>query len=304
MNTYLVTGGAGFIGSHLADSLIAAGHRVLVLDNLSTGKKENLTQEAELIVGDITDIKLVNEIISKVDGCFHLAAIASVEKSNEDWLGTHAANLTGTINIFNAARNAKNNAPIPVVYTSSAAIYGDNDQLPLAETAMPKPLSAYAADKLSCEFHGRVAQHVHAIPNIGLRLFNVYGPRQDPASPYSGVISIFFDRIRDNQAITIFGDGNQSRDFIYVLDVVNAFRSAMEFQQMRSQVFNVCTGEGTTVNMLADTISKVLGNNCEKQMMRARIGDVYNSLGDPRTLIETLGCNAKYSLEEGLKSMV
>lgn len=301
MKTYLVTGGAGFIGSHLADSLIAAGHRVLVLDNLSTGKKEHLAQGAELIVGDIVDTKLVNEIMSKVDGCFHLAAIASVEKSNEDWLGTHAANLTGTINIFDAARNARN--PVPVVYTSSAAIYGDNDQLPLAETAMPKPLSAYAADKLSCEFHGRVAHHVHGIPNIGLRLFNVFGPRQDPASPYSGVISIFFDRIRDNKAITIFGDGNQSRDFIYVLDVVNAFRSAMEFQQMRSQVFNVCTGESTTVNMLADTISKVLGNNCEKEMKPARIGDVYNSLGDPRMLIETLGCNAKYSLEEGLKSM-
>src|SRR6185437_16521969 len=195
MALYLVTGGAGFIGSHLTDALLKRGDQVRVLDNLSTGKWENLDSKATLIVGDIADAGTVARAMDGVDGCFHLAAVASVELGNRDWLGTHRANLTGAITIFDAARRARPDRTVPVVYASSAAVYGDNPNLPLAETAQTRPMSAYGADKLGCELHGRVAAHVHGVRTVGCRFFNVYGPRQDPGSPYSGVISIFFNRI-------------------------------------------------------------------------------------------------------------
>ncbi|HYZ25110.1 MAG TPA: NAD-dependent epimerase/dehydratase family protein, partial [Rhodopila sp.] len=185
MSTYLVTGGAGFIGSHLCDALGARGDVVRVLDDLSTGKRENLRPEVELIVGDIADPLTAADAVAGIDGCFHLAAIASVEKGVTDWLGTHHANLTGTISIFDAIR--RTGRGIPVVYASSAAVYGDAATVPIAETEPCRPLSAYGADKYGSELHARVASHVHGIPTVGLRFFNVYGPRQDPASPYSGV---------------------------------------------------------------------------------------------------------------------
>src|ERR1700760_1292517 len=157
MALYLVTGGAGFIGSHLVDALLARGDRVRVLDDLSTGKRENLDSRAVLTVGDVADAEAVAKAMDGVDGCFHLAAIASVELGNRDWLGTHRTNLTGAITVFDAARRAQPGRTVPVVYASSAAIYGDNPDLPLAETAAPRPMSAYGADKLGCELHGRGA---------------------------------------------------------------------------------------------------------------------------------------------------
>jgi UDP-glucose 4-epimerase len=247
MPLYLVTGGAGFIGSHLVDALLARGDRVRVLDDLSTGKRENLDPRAALMVGDVADAALVASAMDDVDGCFHLAAVASVERGNRDWLGTHRTNLTGAITIFDAARRAKSTGPIPVVYASSAAVYGDTPDLPLAETAATRPLSAYGADKLGCELHGRVAHRVHGVRAIGCRFFNVYGPRQDPGSPYSGVISIFFDRIGRGQGVTIFGDGGQTRDFIYVADVVAALMAAMRRHDAQASAFNVCTGRTTSV---------------------------------------------------------
>ncbi len=227
MALYLVTGGAGFIGSHLVDALLARGDVVRVLDDLSTGKRENLDPRAMLTVGDVADAAVVAGAMQGVDGCFHLAAVASVELGNRDWLGTHRTNLTGAITIFDAARRARPDRTVPVVYASSAAVYGDTPDLPLAESAATRPLSAYGADKLGCELHGRVAATVHGVRNAGCRFFNVYGPRQDPGSPYSGVISIFFNRIGRGQGITIFGDGGQTRDFIYVADVVEALLTTM-----------------------------------------------------------------------------
>ena len=187
MNKYLVTGGAGFIGSHLVDALHAAGHSAFVLDDLSTGKRENLPEAATLVEGSVTDAPLVREIMGKVDGCFHLAAIASVERCNNDWIETHQVNMTGAVTVFDAAVHHK----VPVVYASTAAVYGAATDFPIVETARMQPLSAYGADKRCIELHAQVGWHVHGIPSAGLRFFNVYGPRQNPYSPYSGVISIF-----------------------------------------------------------------------------------------------------------------
>src|ERR1700733_8992720 len=236
MSTYLATGGAGFIGSHLCEALVARGDTVRVLDDLSTGHRRNLPPTATLIVGDVADPATVAQAVDQVDGCFHLAAIASVERGVTDWLGTHRANLTGTVTVFDAIRRQGNK--IPVVYASSAAVYGDAVTVPIAEAEPCVPLSAYGADKYACEMHARVASHVHAIPTTGLRFFNVYGPRQDPRSPYSGVISIFCERVIRGAPIDVFGDGSQTRDFVYVADVVAALLSAMERSLPGAPVFN------------------------------------------------------------------
>jgi UDP-glucose 4-epimerase len=308
MALYLVTGGAGFIGSHLVEALLARGDRVRVLDDLSTGKRENLGPAAELIVGDVADAACVAGAMQGVDGCFHLAAVASVELGNRDWLGTHRTNLTGAITIFDAARRAQPDRTVPVVYASSAAVYGDTPDLPLAETAATQPLSAYGADKLGCELHARVATHVHGVRTAGCRFFNVYGPRQDPGSPYSGVISIFFDRIGKGQGITIFGDGGQTRDFIYVVDVVTALLKAMAHESggqesPGARVYNVCTGKTTTLLELAAAIGRVFGQAPAIAFGDARAGDIRESLGNPAMARDILGFSANLSIEEGLGLM-
>ena len=309
MPHYLITGGAGFIGSHLADALLARGDQVRVLDDLSTGKRENLDPRAALLVGDVADAAKVAEAMAGVDGCFHLAAVASVELGNRDWLGTHRANLTGAITVFDAARRAGLNTgkgpeqTVPVVYASSAAVYGDSAELPLAETVPPRPLSAYGADKLGCELHGRVAWRVHGVRATGCRFFNVYGPRQDPGSPYSGVISIFFNRISRGQGITIFGDGGQTRDFIYVADVVRALLACMARQDAEPAVFNICTGRTTSLLELAATIGKVCGREPDMAFGDVRIGDIRASLGNPGLAREALGFDARTLLEGGLRKM-
>lgn len=297
MPTYLVTGGCGFIGSHLADALLAEGHAVRILDDLSSGKRANKPDAAELIVGDVADAAVVEAAMRGVDGCFHLAAIASVERGNQDWLGTHRVNLTGTITVMDAARRA---GPVPVVYASSAAVYGDNPALPLNEDATPLPLSAYGADKLGCELHARVAGLVHAVPTTGLRFFNVYGPRQDPASPYSGVISIFCDRLRAGRGVTVFGDGEQTRDFVFVADVVRALLAAMRAVSRQARVFNVCTGRATSVTDLARATAEVLGVGPAIGFGPARPGDIRASLGDPSAAREGLGFAAETMLRDGL----
>lgn len=298
MSRFLVTGGCGFIGSHLADSLVAEGHRVRILDNLSTGRRANAPAAAELVVGDITDAGTVGSCIEGMDGVFHLAAIASVDQSRRDWLGCHAVNLTGAITIFDAARRCA--APPRIVYTSSAAVYGDSAAVPLSEVEPARPINAYGADKLGCELHGRVATLLHGVPTMGLRLFNVFGPRQDPASPYSGVISIFTDRLRRGEAITIFGDGRQIRDFVAVADVVEFFLAGMAATQIAGETFNVCTGQGTTIVKLAETLGSVLGVAPVLRFEPPRPGDIRTSIGDPARAGRALGATARLSLREGL----
>jgi UDP-glucose 4-epimerase len=304
MANWLVTGGCGFIGSHLVDALVARGDRVRIIDDLSTGKREQAIAGTELIVGCITDDKAVAHAMRGVDGCFHLAAIASVERGRTEWLGTHRANLTGTITVFDAAREARDGRPIPVVYASSAAVYGDNPDVPLSEDMSTAPLSAYGADKLGCELHGRVAWHIHRVPNIGLRFFNVYGPRQDPRSPYSGVISIFVDRLRAGRGIDIHGDGSQVRDFVFVKDVVRHLLAAMQKAGADNRVFNVCTGKSTSILALAQTIGRVLQREPSISRQPPRQGDIKMSLGNPANATRFLGVTADVPLEQGLQATV
>jgi UDP-glucose 4-epimerase len=298
MATYLVTGGAGFIGSHLCDALLAAGHRVRVLDDLSTGKCSNLDARVELVVGDVGDVSAVAAAADGVEGIVHLAAIASVQRSTEDWAGTHRTNLTGTIHVFDAARK---NGSIPVVYASSAAVYGNNPKLPLAEDSATKPLSAYGADKLGCELHAHVAGLVHGVPSAGFRFFNVFGPRQDPASPYSGVISIFAARVQKGQACTIQGDGGQARDFVYVADVVAALRKGLEAASVSAPVFNVGTGAATSVLDLALLLQRLARSNADPAFAPPRAGDIRLSLSDC-TRLRALGWSPQTRLEAGLEA--
>jgi UDP-glucose 4-epimerase len=298
--SWLVTGGCGFIGSHLVDALVARGDRVRVLDDLSTGRIENLSDKALLIRGDVVDRSLVCEGMNGVDGCFHLAAVASVERGNRDWIGTHRSNLTGTIVVFDAARNGMR--AIPVVYASSAAVYGGAAMPRLSETMPPQPCSAYGADKLGCELHARVARIVHGVPTVGLRFFNVFGPRQDPSSPYSGVISIFCHHLRTRRGITIHGDGGQTRDFVYVGDVVRALLLAMERMPSEAPVLNVCSGRGTSILELAIRIAAQCGVPVDVTHQPARPGDIRASVGDPTLAEHRIGFLARTSLDDGLHS--
>jgi UDP-glucose 4-epimerase len=302
MTTYLVTGGAGFIGSHLCDALIARGDTVRVLDDLSTGRRANLPAAASLIEGDVADPAIVARAMEGVDGCFHLAAIASVEKGVTDWLGTHRTNITGTITVFDAIR--RHRMPIPVVYASSAAVYGDGAAIPIAETEPCRPLSAYGADKYACELHARVASQVHGIPTMGLRLFNVYGPRQDPKSPYSGVISIFCRHITAGLPITIFGDGRQTRDFVYVGDVVRALLAGMALRPADSPVFNVCTGVSTSVDALGRLIADLARKQLNVQTRPFRAGEIRHSLGVPALADSVLGLAGRVPLSVGLANVL
>ena len=300
MAIYLITGGCGFIGSHLADAVIARGDQVRILDDLSTGKRDNPLSGCELIVGDVTDAKTVAKAMAGVEGCWHMAAVASVARSNEAWVETHRVNLTGTIQVLDAARRFGRGGPVPVVYASSASVFGDNVQIPLAETDPARPLSAYGADKLASELHARVGTLVHGVPTVGFRFFNVYGTRQDPKSPYSGVITIFVDRIRSGDPILIQGDGQQTRDFVFVGDVVRFLLVGMERRREQPELFNVCTGRQTAIVDLAESLFRVCGRRVPLRYMPARVGDVRFSEGDPSRGIADLGLAAQTGLDEGL----
>jgi UDP-glucose 4-epimerase len=300
MATYLVTGGCGFIGSHLVDHLLDDGHSVRILDDLSTGRREHVPATAELIIGSICDRPLVARVMERVDGCFHLAAVASVARSVEDWPATHAVNLTGTINVFDAAQRHSGKS-IPVVYASSAAVYGDSQALPLSESGPTKPISPYGADKLACELHARAGGIAHQLPSFGVRFFNIYGPRQDPTSPYSGVISILTNRALAGLPITIHGDGLQSRDFVYVSDAVYGLRSALAAASPEAPVANICTGTPSTVLDLANKIRALTSPDVRIEHGPVRIGDIRRSVGDPTAAHQRLNWRAAVSLADGLQ---
>ncbi len=299
---HLVTGGAGFIGSHLCDALLAAGHRVRVLDDFSTGRRDNLDRRCEVMRGDVADPAAVRAALDGAAGCFHLAAIASVQRCNEDWAGTHRVNQGGTVCVLDAARSA---GRIPVVYASSAAVYGDLGDRVASEDLCPAPLTAYGADKLGSELHASVAWLVHGVPTLGLRFFNVYGPRQDPASPYSGVISIFARRIAEGLPIAIHGDGGQTRDFVHVSDVVAHLLASMRHAtaQGGTAVANVCTGRAVSIRGLADLLAASLGRDARLTMGPPRAGDIRRSLGDPARATTLLGVRARMALQDGLGTL-
>lgn len=300
MARFLVTGGCGFIGSHLCAALVAEGASVRVLDDLSTGSRENLAPGAELIEADVADAAAVRAAMEGVDGCFHLAAIASVERGVRDWPGTHRANLTGTIAVFDAARPRR----IPVVYASSAAVYGDCAALPLTEEAPTRPLSAYGADKLGCELHARAGGATHGLPTLGLRFFNVFGPRQDPRSPYSGVISIFCDRLARGDGVAIHGDGLQTRDFVHVGDVVAALLAGLGRATPEAPVLNVCSGRATSVLELAGIIAEACGVPARIEHMPPRSGEIRHSRGEPARMRAMLGLGEARSLREGIADVM
>ena len=299
MAVLLVTGGAGFIGSHLVDRLLSLGYRVRVLDDLSTGTRTNVDSRCELVVGDVTDPAIVRRAFTDVAGCFHLAAIASVARSNEDWIGTHRANATGTVTVFDAARAA---GAVPVVYASSAAVYGAQGQGMITETVPLAPRTAYGADKLASELHARVAFEVHGVPTLGFRFFNVYGPRQDPSSPYSGVISLFAARLAAGQTLRIHGDGGQTRDFVFVADVVERLLRGMDLlrREPQAEVLNVCTGRATSIHDLAVVLTSLAGCPAEFEFGPTRPGDIRASLGDPSAARRKLGEMDMIGLREGL----
>lgn len=305
MARYLVTGGAGFIGSHLCDALLAAGHGVRVLDDLSTGRRSNLDERCELVLGDVADAATVRGALAGMDGCFHLAAIASVARGNEDWLGTHRVNLGGTLAVLDAAARSSvaGAGRVPVVYASSAAVYGALDGV-ASEASLVCPLSAYGADKLGSEQHARAGFVVHGVPSVGFRFFNVYGPRQDPSSPYSGVISIFAAALMAGRGVTVHGDGMQSRDFIYVRDVVAFLMAGMArvARESGALVLNACTGRETTIRGLAETLGELLQRRPMIAAGPARAGDVRRSVGAPERAREALGVVARTRLDEGLEA--
>ena len=300
MARFLVTGGAGFIGSHLVHALVAEGHAVRVLDDLSNGHRDNLPQQVELTEADVTDPAAVECALEGVDGCFHLAAIASVARSHREWLRTHQVNLTGTINVFDRARPSRRRRGVPVVYASTAAIYGNCGSFPVDEESSAAPLSAYGADKHACELHARVAGAIHGVPTVGLRFFNLYGPRQDPLSAYSGVISIFAGRLLRGEPVEIFGDGEHARDFTYISDAVSALRRAMRAATTSAFVFNVCTGEATSVRELAQIMAALCGTDLVVHRRPPRSGDIRVSIGNPRRAAEQLGFIAQTTLTDGL----
>lgn len=301
MATWLITGGCGFVGSHLADALVARGDRVRILDDLSSGKRELPPASCELIEGDVAGEGVVRRAMEGVDGVWHLAAIASVVRSNEEWVASHRVNLTGTVQVLEAARHAgPGGRAIPVVYASSAAVYGELGPIPAVEGAPTRPLTAYGADKLGSELHARVGARVHGVPSTGLRFFNIYGPRQDPDSPYSGVISIFVRQIVRNAPITLYGDGGQTRDFLFVGDAVRFLLRGMERASTGAEVYNVCSGRGIAILDLAETLFSVCGRRVEMRHAPERAGEIRNSVGDPGRAAEALGLRVATGLEAGL----
>ncbi|MGE3919518.1 MAG: NAD-dependent epimerase/dehydratase family protein [Gammaproteobacteria bacterium] len=302
MKKILVTGGCGFIGSHLTDELIKLGNHVTVLDNLSTGLLDNLNPKAKFIEGDIRDQSLVLKTMKEIDACFHLAAIVSVDLANKEPLLTHDVNLTGTLNLYTVASLQPKKPPI--IYASSSAVYGEVSSLPVTEDARTQPISLYGATKLASELYGRVSTLVHRVPTIGLRFFNVYGPRQNPNSVYSGVISIFADKISKNLPICIYGDGEQTRDFIYVADVVQFCIRALDRIQLAPQVFNVCTNNPTSINSLASRIENILKISVKRNHKEKRPGDIVHSYGSPEKANQILAYSAKHGIDDGLKLLL
>jgi nucleoside-diphosphate-sugar epimerase len=300
MRSVLVTGGAGFIGSHLAQTLAARGSRVTVLDNLASGHLENLEEvksDITFVEGDIRDKELLEKVMRNCDVVFHQAAVVSVTKTVEDPLGSSSVNDLGTLGVLEAARQ---NDVRRVVLASSSAVYGDDPQLPKLEAMAPNPLSPYAVQKLTNEFYANLYFRLYGLDTVCLRYFNVFGPRQDPSSPYSGVISIFMQRAAEGKAPVIFGNGEQTRDFVFVRDVVQANILAATGDSAAGEVFNVGTGKAVSVKSLWSLISRMAGNEIEPTYAPARAGDIMHSLAGTTKGHERLQFQASISLDEGL----
>lgn len=295
----VITGGAGFIGSHLAEELAGRGYHTIVLDDLSTGKMENIEKllrnsNVEFISGSITTLPLLQEVFKGVQYVFHQAALSSVPRSIEDPNASHEANITGTLDVL---LTAKDNGVKKVIYASSSSVYGDTPTLPKREDMMPCPLSPYAVTKLAGEYYCQTFQEVYQLPTVYLRYFNIYGPRQDPNSQYAAVIPQFIKRINEGNSPIIFGDGEQTRDFTFVKDAVQANILAAESDACG--LFNIGRGESITINRLAELITELVGNGVRPIHQEPRPGDIRHSLADI-SKAKAFGYEPKYGLEAGL----
>ena len=301
---YLITGGLGFIGSHLVEALVKKGERVRIVDNLSTGKRENIAgfdKNVEVIIADIRDKEAMEAACADVDYLCHLAAMVSVFDSVKRPMENHDINITGTLNMFMAA---KNNGVGRVVLASSCSIYGDDPILPKTENMTPAPASPYALAKLFGEQYGALFSGLYGLSVVNLRFFNVYGPRQDPDSAYSGVISRFTDKLKKGEQPQIFGNGEQSRDFIYVLDVVKAILLFMHKKGLENgETINVGTGKGNSLLTLLATMGRIIGVSPEPQFFPPRQGDVMHSYADINKA-KKLDFVPDYDLEKGLYNLM
>ena len=302
MSKAVVTGGAGFIGSHLAGELAERGWQVIIIDDLSTGKKENiehlLGSGIQFYKGSITDLSLLQRLFAGAEYVFHQAALPSVPRSIENPPPSHEVNATGTLNVLLAARD---NGVKKVVYASSSSAYGDTPTLPKREDMPPKPLSPYAVSKLTGEYYCQVFTGLYGLQTACLRYFNVYGPRQDPNSQYAAVIPRFISRVAGDEPPVIFGDGEQTRDFTFVKDVAAANLLAAESHV--SGIFNIGSGRRVSINELAHLIIRLMGKDMAPRHEAARAGDVMHSLADISRAAE-FGYQPKYSLEAGLKQII
>src|SRR5215813_7320204 len=301
----VITGGAGFIGSHLASALMSNGARVRILDDLSTGHRENLEEiggDFDFIEGSVADEKLLSKTLEGAELIFHEAAIPSVPRSVEEPRQTHVASVDGTFSLLLAARD---HGVKRLVYAASSSAYGDQPKLPKTEHMPPDPLSPYAVAKLVGEYYCQVFTRVYGLETVSLRYFNVFGPRQDPGSQYSGVVSRFISALLGNEQPVIFGDGEQSRDFTYIDNVVGANLSAANAKEADGKVINVANGERVTLNQLFSELKELTGKqDVNIEYADARVGDVRHSLADITRARKILGYESKVDLREGLKRTI
>lgn len=304
MAKFLVTGGAGFIGSHIVDALLGRGDQVVVYDNLSTGNRDNLPcDESRLIFveGCITDAGRLAEALAGVDYVYHQAALASVPLSVERPLDTNHHCVTGTLNVLNEARKANVKR---VIYAASSSAYGDQPFLAKRESDLPAPLSPYAVAKLAGEYYCQAFYHTYGLETVGLRYFNVFGPRQDPDSPYSAVIPIFLTLLLSGKSPVVYGDGQQSRDFTYVKNIVNANLAAATAKNVAGRVINVANGKSTSLLVLLRLLNEQLGTNIQPQHDPPRAGDVRDSMADNTLATQLLDYQVEVDFEDGLRKSI
>lgn len=304
MSSYLVTGGAGFIGSNIVEELIKRGHEVRAFDNLITGKQENIEpflDKIEFLEGDIRDYETCKRAVSGVDFVLHQAALPSVPRSIEDPILANDINVNGTLNLLLASNEAKAKR---FVFASSSSVYGDDPSLPKKEDVTGNPLSPYALTKLVGEKYCQVFSVIYGLPTVSLRYFNIFGPRQDPASQYAAVISSFISKMLAGKTPTIFGDGEQSRDFTFVTNVVEANILATEVENISGEAFNVGCGEKTTVNTLAARINEILNTNIESEYDKPRPGDIKHSFADITKAKERLKFEPLVDFRGGLEKTI
>jgi UDP-N-acetylglucosamine/UDP-N-acetyl-alpha-D-glucosaminouronate 4-epimerase len=300
MSSYLITGGAGFIGSHLAEELVRRGHSVRVADSLITGKRRNLAHlpGVEFLEGDLADLAFAQRAAAGMEYVLHQAAIPSVPRSVKDPITSNRANIDASLNVLVAARDA---GVKRLVYAGSSSAYGNTPTLPKREDMPPNPLSPYALQKLVAEQYGRMFTTLYGFEVVTIRYFNVFGPRQDPGSPYSGVISLFATALLEGRQPVIYGDGEQTRDFTYVANVVDGVLRACEAKKAAGEVINVATGGRISLNQLLRVMNAIVGTNLQPIYKEERAGDVKDSQADITKAKTLLGYEPTVSLEEGLK---